>query len=124
MLRHFASRANIFFKNNFSFLDTDEPAKNGITGPKSFRGFRETGPQRAYNANRFIVIILRLLPRGIYVMQALKLQAVTHMSNLVVVFFLFSRPRVVNQRRNISAALCVDRGVKRLGNNDNMERSI
>ena len=90
--RNFASGANIFFKNNFPFLDTDEPAKNGITGPKSFRGFRETGPQRAYNANRFIVIILRLLPRGIYVMQALKLQAVTHMSNLVVVFFYFLDP--------------------------------
>ena len=32
---------NICFKNTSLFLNTDEPAKNGITGLKSFRGFRE-----------------------------------------------------------------------------------
>jgi len=36
----------------FLFLDTDE-SKNGFTGPKSFQGFRETGPRTATTARNF-----------------------------------------------------------------------
>ena len=41
--------------HTYPFLDTDELIKNGFTGPKSSRGFRETGPRAGLFESRLML---------------------------------------------------------------------